>query len=242
MLRAVLGLGGDRADVHALDRRCGGYAVAVQAVERAGGSAVEGARVGAQVDSERLGGPRLPSLIAVFDISYVEPVIRTGLVERRAFGARSGQRASAVRTLGIRRSGAQGADAGPPAGRATRRADGEFVLPLRVEHRTGHGSLVGELLGQGPVEQGAAGVGEADVSDAAVAGVAAAFDQAALGELFEAFGDGGTGGERSRGPARSGVSSWPVRRRAPSRSNSGRLGRSGAAGVLGLLEEGGASG
>ena len=71
---------------------------------------------------------------------------------------------------------------------------GEFVLPLRVEHGQ-YGGLVGELLGQDPVDQVAAGVGEADVSDAAVAGVAAAFDQAALGELLEALGDGGAGGE-----------------------------------------------
>jgi hypothetical protein len=52
VLGAVLGLGGDRADVHALDGVAAGDAVAVQAVERAARAAVEGARVGAEVDGE----------------------------------------------------------------------------------------------------------------------------------------------------------------------------------------------
>ncbi|CAM5713445.1 hypothetical protein SGRIM119S_07859 [Streptomyces griseorubiginosus] len=56
MLDAVLGLGGHRARVHALDHHAAGHSVAVEAVERAARSAVEGAGLGAEVDGEPVGG------------------------------------------------------------------------------------------------------------------------------------------------------------------------------------------
>jgi len=55
VLDAVLGLGGDRAEVHALDDGAAGYAVAVDAVQRAACAAMEGAGLRTQVDGERLG-------------------------------------------------------------------------------------------------------------------------------------------------------------------------------------------
>jgi hypothetical protein len=54
---------------------------------------------------------------------------------------------------------------------------GQFALLGGVQAGQG-GGLVGELGGQDAVDEFASGVGEAEVGDTAVAGVAAAFDQA----------------------------------------------------------------
>lgn len=82
---------------------------------------------------------------------------------------------------------------------------GEFALAGEVDPGQGR-RLVGELLGQDAIDEVAARVGEPDVRDPAVAGVTAALDQAALGQLLQALGDGGTGGERLAGDL-TGVSS-----------------------------------
>ncbi len=130
VLDAVLGLGGDRADVHALDGGAGGDAVAVQAVQRAAGAAVEGARVGAEVDGERPGNRRgggfgCHGINPLFDIPYVsrfpEPiwsnVERSPGSRQRSPGARGRLRRAAC-------------PSGLPAGPATRRA-GTRVRPAR---------------------------------------------------------------------------------------------------------------
>ena len=71
---------------------------------------------------------------------------------------------------------------------------GQFVTTVGSQARE-DGPFVGELLGQQSVHEIASGVGQTDVGDPAVPGVAAAFHQSAFGELFEPFGDRRSGGE-----------------------------------------------
>lgn len=59
--------------------------------------------------------------------------------------------------------------------------------------------LVGELFREDAVDEFAPLVGQPDVRDPAVTGVTAPLDQTSLGQLLQALGDGGTGGERLPG-------------------------------------------
>ena len=65
-----------------------------------------------------------------------------------------------------------------------------LALERLVEHIQGH-----EGVWFARCDQVAACVGEAEVGDPAVSGVAASLDQAAFGQLLESLGDGCSGGE-----------------------------------------------